>query len=264
MGRASGSFATTPLQGLVTSAWTPAGDGIVLGHDVNSVQRLEVFDAAGKAPPRLLLEGAAVDWVVFRPPAGDELLIRARIEGRWGLYAMRPDGSAIRLLAASLGAPNANGRPDQDLNFPAYSPDGTRIYYNRYTPEARTVQAWVMNADGSDQHRFNRSGPSCCWWEGESMPSPDGRWVVMWRVSPSGTGAITRFPADGSGDGVRIGPYVAGTALWGWAPDSTGLLLNFNDASEGDQLLIDPATGEVHPPGWQADTMPDWQRIALP
>ena len=24
-----------------------------------------------------------------------------------------------------------------------------------------------MNADGSDQHRFNASGPACGWWEGE-------------------------------------------------------------------------------------------------
>ena len=81
----------------------------------------------------MLAEGLAVAWAVYRPPTGDEIMIRGRVDGVWGLYAMGTDGSKIRLLAEA----KQEGLPDnQDLNYPAYSPDGTRIYYNRYTPEA--------------------------------------------------------------------------------------------------------------------------------
>src|SRR6187431_681954 len=145
---------------------------------------------------------------------------------------MRPDGGDVTLLAASeFTARNPGELPDQDINFPAYSPDGSKIYYNRWSPEAQTIQAWVMSADGSDMHRFNESGPACCWWEGEMLPSPDGKWVVMYRVPPEGRtgGGITLYPADGSGDGVVIGPPAPGTAHWVWSPDSTSILLNFNN-----------------------------------
>ena len=69
---------------------------------------------------------------------------------------MRPTASSLRLLrqAKTTAAPAT-----RTSTSPAYSPDGTQIYYNRYTPEADTIQAWVMNADGSDQHRFNADGP---------------------------------------------------------------------------------------------------------
>ena len=252
-----------PLQALVSATWTLGSDGFVLGHDVDGVQRLEVFDLAG-GPQRLLLEGASVDHFMYRPPAGDEIMFRGRIDGTWGLYRMRPDGTDVRLLAVSEASRVLGGFPDQDLNFPAYSPDGSTIYYNRYVDRAETIQAWVMNADGSGQRRFNASGPACCWWEGEMAPSPDGKWVVMWRTSPSGTGEITLYPADGSGDGRVIGPYVPGTGTWAWAPDSTKLLLNYNVDAEGDQTLVDPVTGESAVAPWKDDATPDWQRQAMP
>jgi hypothetical protein len=121
-----------------------------------------------------------------------------------------------------------------------------------------------MDADGSNQHRFNANGPACCWWEGEMAPSPDGKSVLMWRVPPEGSagGGITVFPEDGSGDGRVIGPRAAGTAHWAWSPDSTRVLLNFNDAAEGDQGLIDLATGTFTTLPWKADSEPDWQRTS--
>jgi hypothetical protein len=119
-----------------------------------------------------------------------------------------------------------------------------------------------MNADGSDQHRLNAAGPTCCWWEGEVAPSPDGKWVLMWRVPPSGTGssAVTLFPADGSGPGRAIGPHVPGTAHWVWSPDSTSILLNPNDPADGNQGLIDVASGAFAQLPWSANAEPDWQR----
>ena len=256
-----------PLVQFMTATWTPRSDGIAVGYGVDPDARFEVLDATGTAAPRLLLSNDDVDWALYRPPAGDELLVRARIGGIWGLYAMRPDGTDVRLLAPQQNAAVGGGPPDQDLNFPAYSPDGTRIYFNWYVPEHETIEAWVMDADGSHRHPFKVAGSSPGWWEGEMVPSPDGRSVIMWRVPPSATaggGHITVYPADGSGPGREIPLTVSGTAIWGWSPDSTRVLLNYNDDNEGFELLIDPETAAIIHVAWNAHATPDWQRRATP
>jgi Tol biopolymer transport system component len=256
------AIAAEPFR-LTYAQWVPGRNELIVGHQLGGSERLEIFGASGKEPSRLLLENAGVDWAYFRPPDADEILFRGQIDGTWGLYTMRPDGTGITLLAASeFTARNPGQPPDQDINFPAYSPDGSKIYYNHWS-EAEGIQAWVMNADGSDKHRFNTDGPAG-WWEGEMVPSPDGKWVLMWRVPPEGQGpgGLTIYPADGSGDGMPIGPDIVGTAHWSWAPDSTKVLMNYNDSAEGGQVLIDPVTGEWNAAPWGANTEPDWQRLA--
>jgi hypothetical protein len=250
-----------PLAGIRYVAWAPDSRSLYIAQGAYSVYRLARLPIDGSGP-RELVSGPEVDWIVFRPPAGDELLVRGFVNGRFGLHRMRADGSDIRLLAPG-NIPGESFDDNQDLNFPSYSPDGSRIYYNRYDPIGG-IQAWVMDADGSHQRRFNASGPRSGWWEGEMAPSPDGKWVLMWRVPPQslGRGAVTVFPADGSGDGIPVGPHVSGTAHWGWSPDSSKILLNFNDPAEGDEGLIDLATGQFTTLPWHADAEPDWQRTA--
>jgi Tol biopolymer transport system component len=250
-----------PIVGIRYVAWAPDSQSLYVAQGGYSTYRLVRLPIDGSGP-RELVSGLEVDWIVFRPPAGDELLVRGLVGGRFGLYRMHADGTGLAVLAPG-NIPGEAFDDNQDLNFPSYSPDGSRIYYNRYDDLAG-IQAWVMDADGSNQHRFNRSGPASGWWEGEMAPSPDGKWVLMWRVPPPGVdrSAITLFPADGSGDGVKIGPPVSGTAHWGWSPDSTKILLNFNDPAEGDQGLIDVATGAFTTLPWKADSEPDWQRVA--
>jgi len=260
-----GNATTLSAQGFAYvdyAQWVPGRHAILVAYLKDGRRRLELLDATGAAAPKLLLDDARVIGGQYRPPTGDELVIEALIDGTWGLYSMRSDGTGLHLLAPARADVAPGDDPGQDLNFISYSPDGSKIYYNRYTPEAETIQAWVMNADGTDQHRFDRSGPPCCWWEGEMAPSPDGKSVVMWRVPPDGgPNIIALFPADGSGDGVPIGPQVAGTAQWVWAPDSTRLLMNYNEASEGPMQLIDPTTGTWNALPW-SQVEPDWQRKA--
>jgi Tol biopolymer transport system component len=251
-----------PLVGISAVSWAADSHSLYVAQGADSIYRLSRMPIDGSAPKELA-SGLEVDWIIVRPPAGDELLVRGFVDARFGLYRMNADGTDIRLVAPG-NIPGENFDNNQDLNFPSYSPDGTRIYYNRYSPAADSIQAWVMNADGSDQHRFNESGPASGWWEGEMAPSPDGKWVLMWRVPPQNVGraAVTKFPADGSGDGVKIGPPISGTAHWGWSPDSTKVLLNYNDPAEGDEGVIDVATGQFTTLPWNADSEPDWQRLA--
>jgi Tol biopolymer transport system component len=225
----------TPLGNLMLAWWVPSSDGIIVDHAVGGTQRLEILHIDGR-PATILADDFPADNVAFRPPDGREFVVRAEVDGAWGLYSMRVDATERRLLASST----VNGEPDQDLNSAAYSPDGLRIYYNRYIPEPEAIQAWVMNADGSNQHRFNASGPACCRWEGEMAPSPDGRWVLMWRVPPNGSGEVTLYPADGSGLGRVLQTGAGGS--WAWAPDSTKVLLNHPTRPRARQL-VDPNGG---------------------
>jgi hypothetical protein len=251
-----------PLRNLGYAQWVPGRHEIIATHDVDGVQRLEVFDADG-TPPRVLLEGASVDSAVYRPPLGDEIVFRGRIDGTWGLYTMRPDGTGVTRLAMAVFTELTGADPDQDLNAPAWSPDGSKIYYNHYDNRAGATQAWVMNADGSDAHRFNASGPPCCSWEGGQLPSPDGKWVLMNRSSSIGLGdGLTVFPADGSGDGKVVEVPHTGGADWAWSPDSAKILLSMYDAPDTGQGLIDPITGAFTRLPWDANSTPDWQRTA--
>ena len=254
------AITSTPLAGIRAVSWAADSRALYEAQSGNGQSRLARVPIDGGTPVELASD-LEVDWIAVRPPAGDELLVRGFVKGKFGLYRMSADGSNLRLLAPGNIAGESFDN-NQDLNFPGYSPDGTRIYYNRFA--AGTIQAWVMNADGSNQHRFNASGPNCCWWEGEMAPSNDGKSVAVWRVPPGGVGSITLYPADGSGDGTPIGPPVAGTGRWLWSPDSTKLLLNFNDANEGDQGLIDVSTGAFTTLPWKADSEPAWQRKAMP
>jgi hypothetical protein len=248
------------LPGITYVAWAADSRALYVAQGAYNTHWLSRVPIDGGAP-RELAKGLDIDWIIVRPPSGDELLVRGFVNGKFGLYRISADGSEVHLLAPG-SIPGDNFDNNQDLNFPSYSPDGARIYFNRFVPAAETIQAWVMNADGSDQHRFNQAGPACCWWEGEMSPSPDGKWILMWRVPPTGLAgsAITLYPADGSGPGRAVGPHVTGTAHWVWSPDSSKILMNYNDPAEGDQGVIDVATGVFSPLPWNANAEPDWQR----
>lgn len=61
-------------------------------------------------------------------------------EGRYQIYTMREDGSGVRQLTHG----------EYSSTAPAWSPDGERIAYARYTPDIGGDALWVMDADGSN------------------------------------------------------------------------------------------------------------------
>jgi hypothetical protein len=141
-----------------------------------------------------------------------------------------------------------------------YGADGSQIFYTRpYQVASATgtcCDLWVMNADGSDPHRFIANDGTA--WNGQPVVSPDGTRVAFWN------GSITVVRADGTGPHVQTGPKLTGTAHWVWSPDSSKILMFPNDVTGSNAYLLDPAGGAWTTVPWTSDGDIDWQRVAPP
>ena len=190
--------------------------------------------------------------------SAQEILFRSVVDGHPGLYAMAADGTNIRPL---ITTPDDN---DLDLNSPVYSADGTRIFFQKavqVNPDNGCCQLWVMDANGSNAHRFVSDDDDT--WEGMPSVSPDGRWVAFWRVLGS-VGHVAVVRSDGTGSIILTGPNLSGIVDWNWAPDSSKIVMHPRDAADGAPgiYLLDPAGGRETTTALQANNLPDWQRLA--
>jgi TolB protein len=131
-------------------------------------------------------DGTKIAFMAQEPDAGGS-------DPDYNIFVMDADGSDIRRLTI---APGEDG-------WPAWSPDGSRIVFassrddcsHSDAADCRTTgdvgpwdDAWIMNADGSDQHRLTSDFAQFFAW------SPDGREIIvagassLFAVRPDGTG----------------------------------------------------------------------------
>ena len=215
--------------------------------------QLDLIDLSGTA--RTITTAEGMDYVQFRPPDAQELMFRARIDGKWGLFAMDSDGTPVRTLAE----PTVPGEMDMSFSMATYSANGDRIFYEHGNLSG-CCQLWVMNADGTDPHLFRPLGTA---WDGQAVVSPDGTRVAFWHNLNDGPAhGITVARTDGTGQPIEIGPDLANGAHWIWSPDSSKILMFPNDVDTGRAYLLDPAGGESKTVPWTSNGDIDWQRIA--
>ena len=144
-------------------------------------------------------------WVEYPAwsPDGTQIAFMGQETGARGddpnydIFVMNADGTSVKRLTK---APGSDG-------WPAWSRDGTRITFSSTRNDCRNSDAtdcrssgdigpfhelWVMNADGSDQHRLSTSFGQFSSW------SPDGSSVVFSPglnvIRPDGTGLVTLRP----------------------------------------------------------------------
>ncbi len=215
--------------------------------------QLDMIDATGSGAVQTIATADGMDYVQFRPPDGRQLMYRALVDDRWGLFAMDPDGTNVRPLAET-----APGQMDMSFSAATYSADGSRIFYE-HGDETGCCRLWVATADGRDPREFLPRGEA---WDGVAVPSPDGTWIAYWHVTD--VGHITVVWADGTGPVIETGPTLSGTANWIWAPDSSKILMFPNDGSDGKAYLLDPNGGPWTTLAWESTADIDWQRLAPP
>jgi Tol biopolymer transport system component len=246
----------SPFKDVVWVSWTPDGRSLAVIHPVDGINQLDLLDADGKRAPQRIDAAAKADLIAYRPPDGKQIIFRALVGLKYGLFVMNADGTGKRTLVQPTNPVDI----DQDLNAATYSADGTRIFYQRWFPDS--IQLWVMNADGTDQHEFYPEPGQG--WDGIANPSPDGKWVAYWHVIEDGraTQRVSVVRADGTGPIIATGPDLVGTANFIWSPDSTKILMLPNNGSSPSGFLLDPAGGQWTTLPWRSDTDIDWQRLA--
>jgi Tol biopolymer transport system component len=176
---------------------------------------------------------------------------------RHRILSMKADGSDLRPVAG--GCTSAN-RCFADV-FPAYSPDGRRISFERiygplvrhpdtgpgsYIDVAPRVDLMVSRADGGAPRMLKRWGSDPQPWNGAPRWSPDGTHVVL----PIGTlKAPNKHTAVGTalfvldianGGQRRITPWELGAAAPSWSPDGRRIVFNSEGGHSRSIYVVRP------------------------
>ncbi|TAL07514.1 MAG: hypothetical protein EPO00_09200 [Chloroflexota bacterium] len=251
------------------AVWRPDSRALAAVVQANLSPRLSIVPIDGSAPTPIEL-GSAVPTtdLAWRPPAGEDLLVRGRRDDRTvDMFIVPGDGSPVH----ALGLPSELlFGTDWDNSGPVWTLDGARIAYNRVAIDPASgitnFRVHIVNADGTgDQALPGPADPKVM----EAWPafSPDGRTILVhrwtWKSNNGGEGWVAVLPADGSGPARDIGPRIPGGEDTGliktWSPDGTRVLMRSDNTREA--FSIDPMTGAYERLDWTSD-LPDWQRVA--
>lgn len=235
-------------------SWTPDGRSIAVLTKIQGAVTLEVFDALAARSPRVVDPKVTIDSPAFGPPDGKRLVFRGRDGLSMGLYTMNADGSDLRAIVA----PYVSKYFDDDLLGAAWSPDGTKIAFQRAGP-AGDVHIEVIDADGSGAHTVGFTQGDVL--DGGPVWSPDGTRILFARLAPDR--ASYSWTVVGIADGAirQVGPKIDANTGSGmiWSPDGKRLLAVVADGRK--PFYVDPATGATEDLTWTADTA-DWQRTS--
>jgi TolB protein len=146
--------------------YSPDGKSLLFqaAHDAEHAE-LRIFETETKKIKTLLKMEDAEANPRFSP------------DGQWIAFQNRIDGNAeiCRVPAAGGEIERLTSDPARDIS-PAWSPDGSRIVFASNRGESYSIyQLFLMNADGSDQHRiyYSKAISQAPSW------SPDGRQIIF-------------------------------------------------------------------------------------
>ena len=142
------------------AAWSPDGKHIVYIHaddtvnDVAVNAQVWVMNADGSNQKALTSDAPIKDQVPNWSPDGKKIVYASGEGVAEGIWVMNSDGSDNHQLSGCLPADATPCAQGEDFG-PVWSPDGTKIAFLRTFQNLGTEDRpiYVMNADGSDQHR---------------------------------------------------------------------------------------------------------------
>jgi hypothetical protein len=242
------------------------GSSVALINSIKGVSRLFVVRVDGSAPTKEIELGDILPLTVtFRSPDATELLLRGRTAGdAVDMYLVAADGSRIE----PLGLPSRPGFGAEFNNSgPSWSPAGSVIAYNAVDVRSGVTnfRVHLLDPDGTNDRPLpGPSDPNTM--EGWPNWSPDGSHILVhrWTWQPGGEGWLAVMPADGSAPAREVGPRILGGEETGliavWSPDGSRVLMRAENTRQ--VFSIDPATGDYVELPWNAEGLPEWQRLA--
>jgi TolB protein len=161
-----GLVALTSCAGLASGcsnnypAWSPDDKHIVYIHSDDTVNEVGVneqvwmMDADGSHQHQLTTDSAPKDQLPTWSPDGSSIAYASGALSSEGIRIMKADGSDQHQLSGCTSGEASPCAAGDDF-APVFSPDGTRIAFIRSFQDLGTDDrpVYVMNADGSDQHR---------------------------------------------------------------------------------------------------------------
>ena len=176
-------------------SWSPDGRQIAFVTNRDGNNELYVMNADGGGQRILTASPSSEEIPAAWSPDGRSIAFATNRDGNWEIYAVDADGSNPRNLTRN---PLSDGN---ESGF-AWSPDSRRIVFgtnrdrNRVRPGGKvSTELWMMNADGSGQHRLTRTPE----FEGVLGWSPDGRQIAFVRFPSTPRWALFVMNADGTG-----------------------------------------------------------------
>jgi len=162
------------------------------------------------------------------PAAGGKVVFHSDRSGDFEIWVMDDDGGNPTQLTNS---------PGRDIE-PTWSPDGSQIVWASARSDVDNLELYVMNADGSDQHRLVEIQPG-----DELGPewSPDGTRIAFYS-NRDGKLQIYTVNADGTGLTNLTNFPDASNSRPAWSPDGTKITF-VSDRDMNNEIYIMNADG---------------------
>lgn len=218
---------------------------IAMGLLVPAITTYALFTVFGSREATRSPDRLAASNVAAEPGSQGELLYAKNDGLRWSLYALDPVTGVERRITDGAVRDYASD----------WSPDGTRVVFDREVDDSDLGGIWVADADGSNATQLVANGRFPAW-------SPDGSTIAFVHSEPGhGHGSsIYVMAADGSG----VHPLTSGSVDFCplWSPDGSqiaflrhgvGLMVVGADGSGSHQIGDPELVGSLGTPDWSPD-----------
>ena len=217
-----------------TYAWAPDNDHIYFG-DRRSGTGAGIYSisASTKEVKPVLRDPEIVGHVDVSPDGKHVAFLKGlQTQQNWHIYIADIDGKNLRQLTFETTAKVA---------YPAWSPDGKQLAFNKYGAGDHKTSLWVLNVDtGRPTQVFEGMTSEHAFWD--PSWSPDGKRIVWWSLDGTPDGRELRFMGLSPGEKPKaIRPNLASRTKVPmtrpkWSPD--GKKLVFVAGTPINQVLL--------------------------